>query len=292
MPYPELGSLPVGRLRAGEAGLPQVSGTTYFGSATAVLDEALAVGAPGSDGLGGTSRGSVWVFSLRSNGSAASYTEIGDGTVGSQSGESLSLSDYANFGHSVAWLGDLDEDGHPDLAVGSTEEYLGSYGSVYILYLDASRRLRRYLRISQGMGGFDTQPPLSVRSGENHDRFGYSLATMPDLVGGGSIGLAVGATTDMFASDVHIEGTVFILSLNPDGTVRGAPVRIEYGSAGFTPTDLGRPPGDGPDRFASSLALLPDIDGNGVPELVVGATDIKGRCCYLGAIYILKLTAK
>ena len=212
--------------------------------------------------------------------------------MGRETGISLLLSDYANFGHSVAWLGDLDEDGHPDLAVGSTEEYPLSYGSVYILYLDADHHLRRYSRISQGMGGFDTEPPLSVRSGDDHDKFGCSLATMPDLVGGGSIGLAVGATTDMYDGDVHIEGTVFVLSLNSDGTVRGAPVRIEYGSAGFTPTDLDRPPGDGPDKFAQSLALLPDIDANGIPELVVGATDIKSRCCYLGAIYILKLTAK
>ena len=287
--YPQIGSLPSGRLTSGEAGLPQIPGQAYFGAATAVREGWLAVGATASS----SSRGAVWIISLHANGSATSYSEIGHGTAASEGGPALALDDYAKFGWSLSWLGDLDGDGHSDLAVGAIEE--GSsprgYGSVYILFLDASGGLRSYVRITENSGGFVGE--LSFRSGHDHDSFGYSLAAMPDLVGGGTTALAIGATTHLSSQHGHYRGTVFIVSLFPNGTVRGAPVRIEstyetatHGSPGFESAT--------PNEFARSLALLPDMDSppDGIPELAVGAHDIKARSGAFGAIYILRLSAR
>ena len=85
---PQIGSLPVLRLRGGEAGLPAMSGTE-FGSSVAVLNSMLAVGKPASPGLGGTERGSVWVITMLANGSATAHVEIGDGAAPSEGGAGL-----------------------------------------------------------------------------------------------------------------------------------------------------------------------------------------------------------
>ena len=45
-------------------------------------------------------------------------------------------------------------------------------------------------------------------------------------------GLAVGASTNFHSGAQHVDGTVFVLSLLADGTVNGAPFRIQQGTAG------------------------------------------------------------
>ena len=83
-PYPETSTLDTLRLRGGEAGLPDIFGSVYFGHSVAASNGLVAVGTPYTAGQAGVSRGSVWVISMRANGSAAWYREIGDASQPSE----------------------------------------------------------------------------------------------------------------------------------------------------------------------------------------------------------------
>lgn len=271
----QLGPYATVRLRGGEAGLPQMPHAGSFGAALDVMNGTAAIGAPGVD----EGAGAVWMIRLHKNGSAASFREVSNGTVPTEGGSALSLLALSSFGWSVAWLGDLDGDGLLDLAVGAIEQYAGD-GSVYICFLNADLSLKRFQQITTGVGGFSG----TLVSEVGNVQFGTSLALVPDLIAG-EVGLAIGAQTRYYNLG-WIRGTVFVISLNSNGTVRGAPVRIEQGSPGFesaTPLD-----------FGLSLALIPDIDSppDGIPELAVGARDIAISGSYKGAIYILKLNSR
>jgi hypothetical protein len=58
---------------------------------------------------------------------------------------------------------------------------------------------------------------------------------------------------------------VWLLDLRDDGTVEAA-TRISQGGEGFGPTL------NGGSEFAASLARISDMNGDGEPELVVGAS--------------------
>ena len=134
-------------------------------------------------------------------------------------------------------------------------------------------------KISDTEGG---GPPL-----DNNDRFGYSVDSLGDLDGDGISDLAVGVYWD---DDGGLNrGSVWILLLNPDGTVKPYQ-KISDTQGGFTGTL------DDGDRFGTSLAWLGDLDGDGVGDLAVGAhfddDGSDGPCddplaCNRGAVWIL-----
>ncbi len=80
-------------------------------------------------------------------------------------------------------------------------------------------------------------------------------------------------------------GTVWILLMNTDGTVRES-VRLANGAGGVP---AGLDPGDG---FGSALSFAGDLDGNGFPELFVGAPGDDGNggvWSQRGAVWSLSL---
>ncbi len=136
-------------------------------------------------------------------------------------------------------------------------------------------------KVSATSGGFDGD--LSA-----HDRFGSSLAALGDVDGDGVDDLAVGAPFDddgggLSNSDV---GAVWILLRHADGSVRES-IKISASEGGWLPA---LNPGDG---FGAAVAGLGDLDGDGVPDLAVGAPgDDDGGAnqqADLGAVYILLL---
>ena len=68
-------------------------------------------------------------------------------------GFDVALADGSNFGTAVTNLGDLDGDGHDDLAVGSSNHGLGS---VWILWLGAGGIVKQWLEVAR-----DDFPPDS-----------------------------------------------------------------------------------------------------------------------------------
>jgi len=269
----QTGQLATPRLTGGEAGLPPAA-SGRFGAAEDVReDNTLAVGAIDADDF----RGAVWLIALRPNGTAASYALLHNGSEPSEGGAALSLAPYAYFGCAVAWLGDVDGDGNADLAVGAQGQS-GAAGGVYVCFLNADLSLKRFVSFREGEGGF--------LDGKGHTNLGRSLAAMPGLLEADEAVLAVGAASDYYTYDgTRVYGTVFIVPLFPNGTVRGSPYRIHAGSYGFNATAR---------DFGLSLARIPDMDSpaDGVPELAVGAQEVEARNGFRGAVYVLRLASK
>ena len=226
----------------------------------------LAVGAYG-DGTGVTSRGAVYVQFMNANGTVKSSQKIA-----SDFGGGPTLGTYDGFGRSVASLGDLDGDGVPDLAVGASGD--NSYrGAVHVLFMNANGTVKSSQKIASDSGG---GPTLA-----DGDYFGSSVAALGDLDGDGVTDLAVGAIGD--STGPTIEGALYVLFMNGDGTVKSR--QKIAGGIGGGPTLA---PGD---FFGISVASMGDLDGDGIMDLTVGASgDDTGRT-RSGAVHVLFMNA-
>jgi hypothetical protein len=118
-------------------------------------------------------------------------------------------------------------------------------------------------------------PTLSLQ-----DRFGASVANMGDIDGNGVNDLAVGAR-----GDESYTGAVHILFLNEDGSVDST-IEINGSTTHKGPTLSAG------DSFATGLAHIGDLNGNGVNDLVVGADRDNGDNEDVGAVHILFLTSE
>jgi len=111
-------------------------------------------------------------------------------------------------------------------------------------------------------------------------RFGESIANLGDIDGDGNDDIAVTAEAEDSGGQAGA-GVVRILFLNFDGTVKSSQ-NIGNGQGG-----LMTPLSD--DRFGGDVAGLGDLDGDGVPDLAVGAWADDDGGITRGAIYILFL---
>ncbi|MGB0590622.1 MAG: fibrinogen-like YCDxxxxGGGW domain-containing protein, partial [Myxococcota bacterium] len=187
------------------------------------------------------------------------------------------LSGTGGYGASLADLGDLDGDGVPDLAVGMPSDGSGGFqkGAVTIQFMNADGTVKSQMLIAPGLAGFDVD--FTADSG-----FGSALATLGDIDGDGVTDLAV------HSNGLAFTGSVWILRLNTDGTVKGASVidadTIADGLSSFGGTLSEY------DRFGAGIGALPDMNGDGVPELLVGSPGDDGLGEDRGALYLLNLS--
>ena len=233
----------------------------------------LAVGAIRDDD-GGPDLGAVWLLFLKADGTVKSHAKI-SATSGGFIG---ALDTGDEFGFALAQLDDLDGDGRIELAVGARQDDDGSpeAGSVYILFLQADGSVSSQQKISALEGGFGGAI-------DAEDRFGAALAPLGDLDGDGVLDLAVGANQDEDGG--NLRGAVWILFLQPDGTVKSQQ-KISDLEGGFT-GQL-----DDIDDFGRALACLGDHDGDGVADLAVGALWDDDGGNDKGAVWILYLNAR
>jgi len=145
----------------------------------------LAVGA-NQDDDGGSDRGAVWILFMNTDGTVNSNQKISHNR-GEFNGE---LHDGDRFGRAVASIGDLDEDGVTELAVGAPGDDDGGQdrGATWILFMDNNGEVRSETKLSSG-NNFDGN--LS-----DGDQFGSAIADIRDLDGDGVRDLTPGAPLD------------------------------------------------------------------------------------------------
>ena len=140
---------------------------------------------------------------------------------------------------SMSAIGDVDGDGVVDLAAGASAEDQ-SAGRVYVLSGATGEALNAFLS------------PVDVEA----EQFGRATAGPGDLDGDGSPDLIVGAT-GADPGGVSGAGRVYAVSI--------ATSRVLWQAVSPNPTEDG--------RFGFVLATVPDVDGDGVTDLAVGAPD-------------------
>ncbi|MEZ5330974.1 MAG: FG-GAP-like repeat-containing protein [Thermoanaerobaculia bacterium] len=231
----------------------------------------LAVGAPFTNG-GGVGRGASWILFLHPGGTVSDQQEISD-IAGGFGGV---LADSDAFGSSLAPIGDLDGDGTVDLAVGSPWNQDGGNfdaGATWVLFLNDDGTVAGEQKISATAGGF-------TGTLEASSQFGSGVAPLGDLDCDGRPDLAVGA--DGIAGGGPSRGAMFDLFLDSDGTVRFH-TKVGDASGGFTGVL------DDFDYFGGEVAPLADLDGDGHPEVAVGAFGDDDGGPDRGAVWILFL---
>ena len=214
----------------------------------------LVVGAYSDNGSAGqTPRnfGNIHILFLDTDGTLVSETvEVRNNTA---NGPDLDFNDA--FGTSIANMGDLDNDGYDDLAVGAELDDAGgsNYGTVHILFMDEDGAVKDAKEINHTK----TNGPVLG----NGYQFGSAVENIGDLDGDGVNDLAVGAHFDSDTGNKR--GSVQIIFMNTDGSVKSL-VEIDDSTANG-------PTLSNNDRFGSSIANIGDMDGDGVNDLAVGA---------------------
>ncbi|NNL68490.1 MAG: hypothetical protein HKO70_00835, partial [Acidimicrobiia bacterium] len=210
---------------------------------------------------------------IAADGMVATEQKISD----TQGGLTATLTTNDHFGRSVASIGDVDGDGITDLAVGAPFDDDGGSdrGAVYVLFINANGTVKSEQKISDTVGGLATALA-------NLDEFGMGVAGIGDLDGDLIPDLAVGVHQDDDGGGN--QGAIYILFLNPDGTVKGEQVISETQGGLAATIDIN-------DRFGSSVAAIGDLDGDGLNDIVVGAKDDDDGGVDQGAVYVLFLNA-
>lgn len=196
------------------------------------------------------------------------------------------VSSNANFGFSVANIGDLNDDGVDEIAVGAIGEtlltgnsskpkLLADVGGIYILFMNKNGSVTSSVRIGSLENG---GPPLIAG-----DQFGYSIAALGDMDGDRIPDIAVGAPGILLAS-------VYILYMDRNGSARNYTlIRGKYDGASpntnqtipvnqtSTPTYIANgPPVRYGSRFGTAVSVLSDLNKDGVNEIAVSGLDISG----------------
>ncbi|PEN08714.1 hypothetical protein CRI93_02850 [Longimonas halophila] len=265
----------------GLAGSP-LENRDNFGSGAAKIGDVdgdgvpdVLVGAPG-DADGASNAGAAYVLFLNANGTVDTQQKISNEAGGLASG---TLAEVDIFGIGATGVGDVDGDGVPDVLVGAPgdDDGASNAGAAYVLFLNADGTVDAQQKISNGTGGL----PSGLL--EENDFFGIGSTKLGDIDGDGVPDVLVGAVED--DDGASNAGAAYVLFLNADGTV-DTQQKISNEAGGLAPGTLA----DG-DFFGNGAAGLGDIDGDGVPDVLVGAYGDEDGASNSGAAYVLFLNA-
>ncbi|KAJ1199757.1 hypothetical protein NDU88_003590 [Pleurodeles waltl] len=147
---------------------------SYFGSSLCAVDL-------NSDGFSDLLVGAPMFSEVRDEGLVTVYINRGNGVLEEQLVLNGDNAYNAHFGESMAALGDIDDDGFPDVAIGAPKE--DNYaGAVYIYHGDADGIVPKY---SMRLSGHRINPALRM--------FGQSISGGVDMDGNGYPDVTIGA---------------------------------------------------------------------------------------------------
>lgn len=180
------------------------------------------------------------------------WTKINESVLGQ------SLDTDAKFGIKASAIGDINNDGVTDVAIGATNQGGFTFGAVYIILLTSSGTPLTVVKVNNPEPDFDS--------------FGSAVAGAGDIDDDGVPDVAVGAGYD------SPFGAVWIMFMNSNGTVK-AWQKINDTEGGFSASLASGA------NFGTGMAGIGDLDADGNPDLAVGA-DLDGGT---GSVYILFL---
>ena len=237
------------------------AGSSYAGSWVAGPGD---IDGDGTPDLAVSTGSEVWILFLRPDGSVRTGRDLSPGSNGFPvvpSFEGSGNAFFLRFGTALDGLGDFDGNGVPDLLVGAREWlFEGGIGHVWLVLLESDGSVGSTVQINSSTLGFWPIPNPCVLWYDDGD-FGVGAAAVGDLDGNGVTDLAIGASRGYFFCCG--EGSAWLVMLNADGSVAsseeidGGP---PYGMP-ISPLDL----------FGYDVAGPGDIDGDGRPDLAIGA---------------------
>uniref|UniRef100_A0A8C6L5T1 Integrin, alpha 9 n=1 Tax=Nothobranchius furzeri TaxID=105023 RepID=A0A8C6L5T1_NOTFU len=147
---------------------------SYFGSSLCAVDL-------NQDGLSDLLVGAPMHSQLRDEGQVSVYISKGNGVMEEDAVLTGDNAFNAHFGECLAAIGDIDDDGYQDVAIGAPKE--DDYGgAVYIYHGDATGITRKY---SMKLAGRSVSPGLQM--------FGQSISGNVDMDGNGYADVTIGA---------------------------------------------------------------------------------------------------
>ncbi|RLS74009.1 MAG: hypothetical protein DWI00_09820, partial [Planctomycetota bacterium] len=199
-------------------------------------------------------------------------------TLGGEISQPASNWPLTFLGFDVAPIGDLDQNGTQDYVVtdpmdGGVMQQSGPKGAAYVVFQNANGTVLKSVRIASNHNG---GPALN-----SDDVFGASVTSLGDIDGDGITDIAIGAPGDGTGGTER--GAVYIVRLKSDGTAKSNTKIANSLNGGPTLQN-----GDG---FGMSIASPGDMDGDGVVDLVVAASDADVGGEDRGVVYTMFLKA-
>lgn len=235
------------KLASGSNGMPTLSDDSRAGVITSIGDidsdgvSDLAVGAPGTD-AGGDSRGGIYIVRLKPDGTVKNFNLIENSTSWNST-----AADKDQFGLMIAFLGDINGDGAPELVVTSDPDDGSGNSLVHLISLNQDGTLKSAKQLVSSARP-DATIPEDI----------FSLISIGDINGDGIRELAMsGINTQLDETGLQFVGKLALLTINSEGSI-GRSIAVPQDQ--FT----------GWEMLMSSLSVLGNTGSNGELQLLMG----------------------